>query len=248
MRFMRHICLDTKLRWPECKLPRGEQSEKLSTKDFALEYLDLIVEEIKSKRSSFLPTRSSHKLSEYVRELRQLRRLGWSVFRDLLPYFIRDLLYSKLRQECTHSDQLRWGAISGMGKISAQLFLDFAEKEMLNEFLEKIVGKILNRTGWVRDDTEYAWKFCGGSFLLYLRTPSSAQTSHTDSPYVNTVSVLIPLTPACPLPEFYLLPHQTLHRLLTIVNKYKIVKVPEQDEVIADAEFRKDWYDLKYFC
>ena len=42
----------------------------------------------------------------------------------------------------THSDQLRWGAISGMGTISAQLFLDFAEKEMLNEFLEKIVGKI----------------------------------------------------------------------------------------------------------
>lgn len=236
--------------WPKCNLPLLDTklSETITTKQFALEYLDLIFNELKMKRSSFLPTRSSHKLSEYIREIRQLRRIGWAVFRDILPYFLRDILYSKLKQECTHSDPLRWGAISGMGKISAALFLDFAEKSLLNDFLDTIVSKILNRTGWVRERTEFAWKLCGGSFLLYLRSPSSAQTAHLDSPYVNTVSILIPLTPNCPLPEFYDLPHQTLHRLFTIINKYKIVKLPEQDELIADDAFRKDWYDLSNFA
>ena len=92
------------------------------------------------------------------------------------------------------------------------LSLDTAQTLAFQQWLDQVVCKILLRTGWVAENTEWCWRVSGGAFLLYFRAPSEAQTSHYDSPYVNSVSILIPLTPDCPLPHFYLLPHQTLQK------------------------------------
>ena len=117
--------------------------------------------------------------------------------------------------------------------MSNLLSLDTAQTLAFQQWLDQVVCKILLRTGWVAENTEWCWRVSGGAFLLYFRAPSEAQTSHYDSPYVNSVSILIPLTPDCPLPHFYLLPHQTLQKLLTLIREFGITKIPEQDERIG---------------
>ena len=131
--------------------------------------------------------------------------------------------------------------------MSSDIGLEGAAAVAFQLFIDQVISKILQQTGWVRSDTQWRWVVSGGAFLLYFKSPSCAQTSHTDSPYSNTVSVLIPLTPSCPLPHFYRVGHRTLAKMLALARKFGITKLPEQDEVIMDKDFRDEWNNYLTF-
>ena len=154
----------------------------------------MIAAELAAKRPSLGP-QSPHTLRDYLKEIRMLRTRGWALFVGLLPPYLRDIIYLKLATKCRDGDG-KWSNISGMGRMSNLLSLDTAQTLAFQQWLDQVVCKILLRTGWVAENTEWCWRVSGGAFLLYFRAPSEAQTSHYDSPYVNSVSsILIPLTP-----------------------------------------------------
>ena len=137
------FCLDMDLKWPNCTLDlsSAESSEDIKPAQVADAYLDLIMSELLEKRSACFQTRSSHKLSRYIREIKQLRRIGWAVFRRLFPRGLREVLFTSLGQECKNSDPQRWGNISGHGKMSKNLFLDVTGKRLMDQFVDKILSE-----------------------------------------------------------------------------------------------------------
>ena len=82
---------------------------------------------------------------------------------------------------------------------------------------------------------EVEWWFILSLFENSIR---SSDIAHRQS-YFNSISIIIPLTPDCPLPDFYALPHQALQKLMLLVAEFGITKLPEQDEYISDDRFRE---------
>ena len=78
--------------------------------------------------------------------------------------------------------------------MSKVLSLDSVQEAQFQLWMDQVISIILATTGWVPEKAEWCWKVSGGAFLVYLRTP-------TDSPYYNTVSIIIP-HPQLPLTSF----------------------------------------------
>jgi hypothetical protein len=175
--------------------------------------------------------------------LKQLSVNGWGVFKGFLPLHIISSLQDQLK---TVLDKTRseWQKMSGGGQMYAhQVLTEKTLDKVWFEFrnlVHRVLSPLLVSLGWVKVKEGYEYRCTGGSYLIYLGD-CRPQTWHLDSNDPRTISIIIPLTEDCRMPEFAAPKHQLGKLISKFCKKFKLKAFPSIQETLATPTMR-DWW------
>jgi hypothetical protein len=207
------------------------------TRQDVLEYTDMI-QKYYSENSP-----SDSKLTKLTEEMKQEMKMnGWGVIRGFLPPHIISLLQGKLKTALQASNS-QWNALSGGGKMYNKNIakrVNTSEWFELKKLVRSVLSPLLVSLGWVEVKEGYEYRCSGGTFLLYIGN-CNPQTWHCDSNDLLSISIIIPLTEECRMPEFAAPEHQIRGLISEFCQKFGLTEFPKIEKTLATEEQRKWW-------
>jgi hypothetical protein len=108
------------------------------------------------------------------------------------------------------------------------------------KLVRSVLSPLLVSLGWVEVKEGYEYRCSGGTFLLYIGN-CKPQTWHCDSNDPLSLSLIIPLTEECRMPEFAAPEHQIRGLISEFCQKFDLPEFPEIEQTLA-TEAQITWW------